>query len=145
MTELDSAIVERKLDFIRKALKDVKEIVENGKDAYLKDHRTQLVMERLIERIVEPAVDLSNHILRKQFSEVAPTYREAFLHLSKHGILANELSKQLAPFAGLRNLIAHQYEEIDHEKVFHAAEESLSVFVEFIGSIEFYLNPKSGK
>jgi hypothetical protein len=46
------------------------------------------------------------------------SYRAAFLRLGEIGIIKDEISQNLALGAGLRNILVHDYEEIDY-KVLH--------------------------
>jgi hypothetical protein len=47
-------------------------------------------------------------------------YYQSFPDLGTAGVLARELAERLAPSAGLRNRIAHEYDDLDPARV-HAA------------------------
>jgi hypothetical protein len=46
--------------------------------------------------------------------EAPDTYRDAFAILTRHGVLDDELGKRLQSWAGMRNVLAHLYLDIDH-------------------------------
>ena len=52
-------------------------------------------------------------------------YGEAFRVLADRGVLDAELAGRLRSAAGLRNLIAHQYGVLDHERIFELASKRL--------------------
>lgn len=128
MTPLDKAVLEKKVAYMRQALQGIEEILTLGLAAYRRELLLQAAMERQLERLVEAAVDAAVHILRARFKTSPESYRDAFLALGRHGVITPELAGQLAPAAGLRNLIAHQYETIDQEKVWAAAHLAMQRF-----------------
>jgi hypothetical protein len=56
VTALDARILERKLEFMRRALLEMERLIQEGEAAYLASGVSQAVMERQIERLVEAAV-----------------------------------------------------------------------------------------
>ncbi|MGH2523671.1 MAG: DUF86 domain-containing protein, partial [Anaerolineales bacterium] len=63
---------------------------------------------------------------------------------AKHmGIISSELAAQLAPGVGLRNRLVHEYEEIDHAKVYAGLSRSLDLLPQYVAAIEAYLTTLS--
>jgi uncharacterized protein YutE (UPF0331/DUF86 family) len=135
VTALDARILERKLEFMRRALEQIERVVREGQAAYLASEVSQAVLERQIERLVEAAVDAASHLLREEFGVSPATYREAFLELGRRGVIEAELAAKLAPAAGLRNFIAHQYDEIDSQRVFEGASGALACFPPYMAAL----------
>jgi len=55
---------------------------------------------------------------------------------------SKELSQKLAPCAGLRNRLVHEYDEIDNSLIFKAVKEADVLFNEYIRQIEKYISEK---
>jgi uncharacterized protein YutE (UPF0331/DUF86 family) len=136
VTALDARILERKLEFMSRALRHMERVVGDGEPAYLASEITQAVLERQIERLVEAAVDAASHLLRERFSISPATYREALLELGQRGVIELDLARRLAPAAGLRNFIVHQYDELDPSRVFAGAREALEVFPAYMAALK---------
>lgn len=51
------------------------------------------------------------------------SYGDAFRRLADAGLVDRELAQRLTQAAGFRNLVAHAYEGLDLERVYHAATE----------------------
>jgi uncharacterized protein YutE (UPF0331/DUF86 family) len=85
---------------------------ETSYDAFLSDHYK---VERLIELLVMAASDIAFHLLSLQNEAPPASYREAFIRIGELEIIDNDNSRRLALGAGLRNILVHDYEEIDYE------------------------------
>jgi len=89
-------------------------------------------IERLIELLVMTASDIVFHLISAK-SEPAPTsYKAAFLRAGEMGIISEDLSRSLALSAGLRNILVHEYEEIDYSLVHKSIPVAIRDFTVFI-------------
>jgi uncharacterized protein YutE (UPF0331/DUF86 family) len=80
-------------------------------------------------------VDAASHLLRERFRVSPASYREALLELGRRGLVDLELAARVAPSAGLRNFIVHQYDEIDPRRVFAGARDALAWFPAYMAAI----------
>ncbi|MBI4849167.1 MAG: DUF86 domain-containing protein [Nitrospirae bacterium] len=71
-------------------------------------------IERILELLVMTASDMVFHLIAAKGELTPASYRAAFLRAGEMGILSKKLSKNLAQSAGLRNILAHEYEEVDY-------------------------------
>ena len=60
------------------------------------------------------ASDIIFHMISARGEPASTSYRAAFLRAGEMGIISLELSKNLALGAGLRNILVHEYAEIDY-------------------------------
>lgn len=67
------------------------------------------------------------------------TYSEMFQRLAEDGILNEELADRLSDMARFRNLLVHQYTEIENRRVQEIIKENLEDIEEFLKSIELIL------
>ena len=63
----------------------------------------------------------------------------AFGSRPRAGLLSQPLAEQLAPSAGLRNRLVHEYDEIDDAVVLRAVGEARRLFREYVAAIERYV------
>ena len=113
MTELDAQLARRKLTTITRNL-DLLGAVDG---IALADYRAEPFRrkgtERLLQEIVEAAVDLNLHLLRAAGAATPADYYQSFIDVGRHEIVAVALANALAPAAGLRNRLVHEYDVID--------------------------------
>lgn len=141
MRPADQDVVRRKLDRIIKCLHRIRESRDKTLDDYLSDQDLQYIMERQLELLIGAAVDANVHILAQSgFGTPADAYT-SFMELARHTeAIPLGLASQLAPVTGLRNRLAHDYEEIDHKLVFEGLSEAIEFFPQYIEAIEKYIS-----
>lgn len=125
---MTAEVLARKLAGLERYLEDLrphcgKSVEEVERDPY--------EIERLLELVVQVAVDIVSHDLAQRGT--APvSYRDAFLRSADAGILPEALAKRLADAAGLRNILVHMYETIDYEIVAASLSPALEDFGAFL-------------
>lgn len=65
-------------------------------------------------------IDLAHHVVACEGLNGSVGYRTAFAKLASHGWIDERLGAELAQWAGLRNVLAHQHADLDWERVVHA-------------------------
>jgi uncharacterized protein YutE (UPF0331/DUF86 family) len=110
-------VVTRKLARISQYIGELLPYRQSPYETFWADHYK---VERLIELLVMAASDVVIHLLDSRGEPLPASYRSAFLQAGETGLLSAELSRSLALGAGLRNILVHEYEEIDYRLV-HAS------------------------
>src|SRR3989344_9660137 len=104
-----------KIKEISSFLEEVENIIPDNYEDYLQDLTKKAACERYFEKIVEATVDLS-FILIKEFKfEIPDNDKGSFQILQKQSVINHDLSKRLADAKGMRNLLAHEYGEINDQ------------------------------
>jgi len=85
---------------------------EFASDPYLRD-----IVERNLEVAAQCCIDISNRIISLQDAPKPRDYYEAILRLGELGVLPPELAQRLAPIAGLRNVLVHEYINVDWDEI----------------------------
>lgn len=133
---MDKLLIRRKSALILGDLKEVERLAQLTGAEFLADRAHQLVAERLLERIIGRMIDINYHIVTDRDGVPPPDFYQSFTKLAQLGVLPGELAQALAPAAGLRNRLAHEYNEIDHGKIYQALGEVLSNVPRFLQAVE---------
>ncbi|MBI4155389.1 DUF86 domain-containing protein [Candidatus Woesearchaeota archaeon] len=96
------------------------------------DLKTKAACERYLEKIIEAVVDLAFLIIKDEGLELPEDDNAAFEILSKAKIIDDILAKKLRDAKGMRNILAHQYGQVDDKIVFNATKEIETDVNEFI-------------
>jgi uncharacterized protein YutE (UPF0331/DUF86 family) len=139
VTELDRALVRRKLATIARNLADLAAVEALTLEEYRRDRFRQKGTERLLQEAVEAAVDVNLHLLRAAGRATPPDYYESFVAAGREGLIPDELARQLAPSAGLRNRLVHEYDALDDAIVLGAVRAARQQFSTFVAAIERHL------
>ena len=95
------------------------------------DLDTWLKVSRALELAAQCCLDLAMEIVAKRGLGVPETYREAFTRLAQAGVITAEQAVLMQAWAGLRNILAHLYTELDLDRVYEALCEDKGVLREF--------------
>ncbi len=130
---LNKDFIARKIKLIQEDLARLEPLSKIALEAINEDSVEYAATERMLERIVTRAIDINRHIIAElgKGSESVKTNEETFLGLAKLGIYPQDFSKQIAPSAGLRNILVHEYDEIKIGKIYESAEQALDQYAKY--------------
>lgn len=107
----------RRLRFMATELEDIKAYAQMDYFQYQSDRKSRRDVERIIENLINAALDIAKILIAGEDLEVPETYRQAFIQLGEAGIIDKELALALAEKARTRNILAHQYLDIKWELI----------------------------
>ena len=129
--KLEFSGIERRLEKLDVCLKKLKPFRSMQKDEILKDPYFQDIIERNLQVAAQSVIDIANRIISLDALKKPRDYYEAILILGQAGILPSDFAQKLAPIAGFRNILVHDYLEIDWEEV--------NSNLQHIGDLETYM------
>ena len=139
MTPLEADLVRRKLVAITRKLELLKAIEGLSLEDYRADPFRLKGTEKLLQETVEAAVDANLHVLRAVGAATPGDYFASFVALGRQDVINSALAERLAPSAGLRNRLVHEYDAIDDVIVLRAVAEARRSFGEYVVAIERFL------
>ena len=122
-------VVKKKLESITQYLND---LLPNKKISFNEFMQKHYEIERILELLIMTASDIVFHIITDKGEPVPASYKAAFLRAGELGIIGKKLSKNLALSAGLRNILVHEYEEIDYKIVHKSIPSAIKDFTSLI-------------
>ncbi|MCL4458284.1 MAG: DUF86 domain-containing protein [Nitrospirae bacterium] len=122
-------VVNKKLVSMATYLNDLMPHKDISFDEFMQRHYE---IERLLELLVMTASDIIFHLISAKGEPMPASYKAAFLRAGEMSIISEELSKNLALGAGLRNILVHEYEEIDYNLVHKSIHTAIRDFTAFI-------------
>jgi uncharacterized protein YutE (UPF0331/DUF86 family) len=142
MTPADPAVIRRKLNVITANLQALKPIATIDPTRYGAEIFTRKGTERLLQELIEAALDLNMHLLAQRAQKLPDDYYQSFVLMGQLEILPKELAVALAPSAGLRNRLVHEYEAIDDAVVIKAVRQAEKLYPQYVAAIERHLTHK---
>ncbi len=135
MSRIDMELLQRKIKLLEEDLAKLKDYREISLDEYLKNQETQLVVERLLEKIAGRLIDINYHILKEEYETMPEDYYSSFIEIGKNKVISEEFAKEIAKSVGLRNALAYEYEEINQKMVFESINTALTQVPKYLHSI----------
>ncbi|MBU2578960.1 DUF86 domain-containing protein [Patescibacteria group bacterium] len=138
---LDRIFVKRKLKMITEDLDCLKEFRDYSLDDLAKDFLKQAAVERMLERIVIRAVDINNHIIIEKGKGIEKIrgYADTFKELVNFKIYSQDLAKKLSEDARFRNILVHEYNNVDKNLIHKKMKEVIDDFNKYSASILKFL------
>jgi uncharacterized protein YutE (UPF0331/DUF86 family) len=139
VSPIDAAIIRRKLQRITASLDGLRPIARLSLEEYRARFYERKATERLLQEAIEAALDVNAHLIAELGGEVPDDYYGGFLKVGQLGVLPTDLAGALAPSAGLRNRLVHEYETVDDSKVLAPVGALLQLYARYIQAIESHL------
>ena len=140
MSPIERSLIERKLGQMTERLAYIERYVADGFEVYAGQFERRKAAEKILQEIIEAAIDVNAHIL-VELAGIAPRdYHQSFTEMGQRGYLPLPLAERLAPAAGLRNRLVHQYATIEDRKVFDAMARSSELFPVYIAHVRDLLD-----
>ena len=146
-TELvDKRLVGRKLAQIDTYLNQIKEFSKISLSRYKTDWKTERIVERTLQILIEVCIDIANHIISDNGMRLPTGYADTFKVLAENKVIDKKLFEKLEKMAKFRNVVVHQYEAIDPTIVVSILHRNLGDLEKYKKAIVQYLSSqKKGK
>ena len=139
MTKIDLSVIISRIEKIRIAAKKLARFVGLSVNDFKSNSDNIDIAERNLEVAIEAMLDIGNHIITISGFKKPDDYYDIFIILGKNHVLNMEFAESIAPLAGLRNAIVHDYMDIDHEQLLENIKNRLSDFEEFTKQIMLFV------
>lgn len=133
---IDKTLIIRKIALISEDFEALKPLAQLSYQGYVAKLTNEVLAERYLERLIGRMIDINYHLITEKGHKPPPDYFQSFLELADVGVLPRDFAERIAPCAGLRNRIVHEYDEIDPKKVY----EGLRVAIRDIPRYLEYVN-----
>ena len=93
----------------------------------------------MLTQLVQLAVAVNSHVAAAELGTVLPDYRASFDAAAQVGLLSRELADALKPAVGLRNVLVHEYLDVDLAVVAAALPSARRDFLAYVQSAAGWL------
>ena len=132
MRLLNISRVRQKAADIRQALLMLRTLSSRSEAEFLADAVVVAAAKYELLVAAEAALDLCGHICAKRLGKAPVAYPNCFQLLAEGGVISVETGRRLAAMARFRNLLLHQYGEIDDKRLY-------SLLKDHRGDLDTYL------
>jgi len=140
MSPIEIEVIRRKLTRIADNLRALEPIEDLSREEYIADLYKRKATERLLQELIEAAVDINVHILTQMGHPAPDDYYESFTKMGELKIIPSDLAAKLAPSAGLRNRLVHEYDRLNDAMVFEAVKMAGEIFPQYIRAVNGFIS-----
>ncbi len=142
---VDKPLILRKLAELDQYLRQVKEYARISVEEYQSSWKTQRIVERTLQMMIETCVDIAGHIISDKAFRTPTSYSDTFKVLHENGVLPTGLFAKMEKMAKFRNVVVHHYDTIDAEIVVGILKRDLDDFLGFRKAIVSFLEKESAQ
>lgn len=138
---IDKNLVKRKVALIQTDLSNLAKYERWTIDQIAADYVVHKAVERMIEVIINEAIDINQHIIVQTPQRDLPfDFKKSFLLLADLGVYPADFAQKISQSVGLRNILVHQYRQLDEEKFYDSIKQCLTDYSSYCTYVLTYLS-----
>ncbi|MBS3762889.1 MAG: DUF86 domain-containing protein [Planctomycetes bacterium] len=110
--------LEDRLDELNARLKRLQELAQHEREEFDTSRDLRDIAERNFEVAAQCSIDIAHRIISLEGARKPQDYYESFLRLGELDVVPDDLARSLAPLAGFRNALVHEYAKVDWDEVY---------------------------
>ena len=130
--------ITRRLEKLRECLGKLEPLRQRRRDEFDQQPYLRDIVERNLEVAIQCLIDMGNRIISLEDAEKPRDYYDIFLILGNLQVLPPEFARHIAPLAGFRNILVHDYVSVDWDLV-HEHLQNFEDFYDFETHIKKWL------
>ena len=128
---MDTTVIAMRLKKLDDYLRGLRQMQAVPLDEYLDDDNIQTIVERKLQLAIQVCMDIGSYLIG-QLGLTAPDEAEnVFAVLGREGVISRGLARRMVGMVRFRNILVHDYLEIDSHIVYNNLAEELSDFDQF--------------
>lgn len=139
----DNNLILSKIKSIQSDLDKLKELQTFTFEQIVSDYIKHKALERITEVIINEAIDINHHIIaNSDIKDFSFDYKKSFTILCDMKVLPSDFAQKISLSVGLRNILVHQYRDLDEEIFYASIPDCISQYTQYCQYILDYLTKK---
>jgi len=136
---IDKEIIKEKFKELKRYLKELEKSKSISFEEFSSSLSKQWIICHGLQLSIQVLIDVGNHILATLNENQIEDYVDIIDKLGEKNIIPIEFSKKIRGMAGLRNILVHEYVDIDLTKIYEILHKHLDDFYNFINYINQFI------
>lgn len=136
---VDRELVLSKISSLKRHIERLKGIARIKEHVYLDSLDAQDIAIHNLQMAIQKCIDIGNHFFSEWDIGAPASYSEVFDAMRKRKIISRAMFDKLVKMVGLRNRIVHEYEDVEHKKIYVFIKHDLRDFDLFLKQIVNHL------
>lgn len=137
--DFQSDTIRKKLVSLRRILGELEKYRDSDVEQLRSDLSQMYAVFFMLQQVIDLATDINQHIAATTLNVADSSSRRGFEDLIRAGVLPADLEQDFYKSAALRNVITHQYVEVDLGIVSNSIPRVLDVYTQYVKSISRWL------
>jgi uncharacterized protein YutE (UPF0331/DUF86 family) len=138
---VNKKFIEEKIMLIEKEFDNLEKLAKFSFQEIIGDFLKQNSLERILEKIINRAIDINQHLITELSKEELPpqNYKETFLKLAELKIYPEKFAENISKSVGTRNILIHEYDEVDYSQIYGSISDCLKDYHQYCDYILKFL------
>lgn len=126
--------IRKRLEQLEVYLAHLEEMRKISKVDFIKDWKAQDIVVRNFQIAVEACTDIGANIISRKGLNVPESYVGIIESLAENNIIPKDFSEKFKELAKFRNIIVHEYLDIDYEEVYKSLQriDELREYIKYV-------------
>jgi len=125
-------VIENKISSTRKYLNILDRYRKNSREELENNIDIKGAVERYLYLSIQSTIDLAEAVISYKDFRKPSTMSESFMILNEEGVIDKSLAEKLVRMTGFRNIIAHDYGDLNYDIVFEVLNKDIKDVEEFL-------------
>lgn len=137
--QVDRTVIQRRLAHLLTSIEVLKEYEHLSLDELSATPKVYWAVQHGLQLCVQAVIDIATHIVAALGGPIGEDYRSYIVALGPLGVLPEEFARRIAGMAGFRNVLVHEYIDVDLTEVHRVLTHHLQDFEEFALHVHHFL------
>jgi len=132
---VDKDLILAKASSVKRHIDRVKEKSVADMAMFLQDLDRQESVAFNMHLAIQNCMDIAAHIISEEGLGVPGSAGDMFFLLQENGFISADLADKMVKAVGFRNILVHEYQKIDLQRLYETAEKNVDDLMAFLASI----------
>ena len=129
---VNKSVILRKVSLIRHNLSRLKDRENVSLESLKNDLDIQDIVLHNLQLAIQGCIDIGSHVISDEGWGVAGSLNEIFYILQNKGVIKAEMVEKMISMVGFRNILVHEYENINFDIVYNILHHHLKDINEYL-------------
>ena len=129
---VNKSVILRKVSLIRHNLSRLKDRENVSLESLKNDLDIQDIVLHNLQLAIQGCIDIGSHVISDEGWGVAGSLNEIFYILQNKGVIKAEMAEKMISMVGFRNILVHEYENINFDIVYNILHHHLKDINEYL-------------
>ena len=129
---VNKSVILRKVSLIRHNLSRLKDKENVSLESLKNDLDIQDIVLHNLQLAIQGCIDIGSHVISDEGWGVAGSLNEIFYILQNKGVIKAEMVEKMISMVGFRNILVHEYENINFDIVYNILHRHLKDINEYL-------------
>jgi len=132
---VDKDLILAKAGSVKRHFDRIKAKSDTDMATFMRDLDRQESIAFNMHLAIQNCMDIAAHIISDEGLGVPGSAGEMFFILQENGFLSADLADRMVKAVGFRNLLMHEYQKIDLQRLHKAAEQNVDDLIEYLSAV----------